>query len=69
MDSQRLLESLNAGRVAKSMGTADADCDSVWMWKALMHIAYTLTRRACRLKRSGSGLDRFDRLSTLAYQP
>ena len=23
------------------------------------------TRRACRLKRSGSGLDRFDRLSTL----
>ena len=29
MDSQRLLESLNAGRVAKSMERADAECDSV----------------------------------------
>ena len=64
MDSQRLLESLNAGRVAKSMARADAECDSV-----NVEGSNAYTRRACRLKRSGSGLDRFDRLSTLAYQP
>ena len=60
MDSQRLLGSLNAGRVAKSMGTADGECDSVDVEGSNAY-----TRRACRLKRSGSGLDRFDRLSTL----
>ena len=39
MDSQRLLESLNAGRVAKSMETANAECDSVDVEgsNALMH--------------------------------
>lgn len=57
MDSQRNLESLNAGRVAKSMEVADAECDSVDVEGSNAY-----TRRACRLKRSGSGLIWFDRL-------
>ena len=62
MDSQRNMESLNAGRVAKSMEIAGPECDSVDVEGSNAY-----TRRACRLNHSGSGL--IGLIVYLAYQP